>query len=140
MLPTYHPLLDPEFVAVGIHIPWKKRFLHQFYRDILCSVSLELANLPTNRGGMNLQRRSVAGDLFRGLLSVAHPNRDKNIPKEDPLLWEVVQTKVNEEGVIQDLKEWKILDSIIEVKHIPNRYLGRLVTLWKLCRIIPSNT
>ena len=130
ILPSYSPLLDVNFVCVGINLPWHQRFLHRFYRKVLWQVNPQLTQIPTNRGGMTLQPRRELIELLGGLQALKKRRQDSAIPKDDPLLFESLRRSPEIARAFDDLKAWKILADDVAVCQIPDRYLGRLITLW----------
>lgn len=130
ILPTYHPLLDVDWVVVGINLPWKQRLLHRFYRQILGRVSPQLAQIPTNRGGMTLRPRREPIEIMGALLSLSRHRRKLSAPLNDPLLLETLRKLPRVAQAIDELKEWKIVADNVSIDQVPDRYLARLISLW----------
>ena len=130
ILPSYNPLLDVNFICVGINLPWYQRFLHRFYRQVLWRVNPQLARIPTNRGGMTLQPRRELIELLGGLKAWMKSRQKSAIPKEDPVLFKTMRRIPKVARIVDDLKAWKIIADDVPVSQIPDRYLGRLITLW----------
>jgi len=130
ILPSYNPLLDVNFVRVGINLPWHQRLLHRFYRKVLWRLNPRLTRIPTNRGGMTLQPRRELVELLGGLKALIKRHQKPVIPINDPILFESLRRTPEVVRAIDDLKAWKILADNVAVNQIPDRYLGRLITLW----------
>ena len=130
ILPSYHPLLDVYWVYVGINLKWNQRFLHRFYRRVLGQVNLQLAKIPTNRGGMTLQPGRELIELLGGLKILEKSRQERVASKDDPLLFETLRQIPEVDQAVDDLKAWKIVVDDLSIAKIPDKYLGRLITLW----------
>ena len=130
ILPSYHPLLDVYWVYVGINLKWNQRFLHRFYRRILGQVNPQLAKIPTNRGGMTLQPGRELIELLGGLKILEKSRQERVASKDDPLLFETLRQIPEVDQAVDDLKAWKIVVDDLSIAKIPDKYLGRLITLW----------
>lgn len=140
ILTSYNPLLDANFVCVGINLPWHQRFLHRFYRQVLWPINPQLARIPTNRGGMTLQPRRELIELLGGLQAWMKSRQKSAIPKEDPALFETLRRIPEVARVVDDLKAWRVIADDVSVNQIPDRYLGRLITLWITVDLVRSGS
>ena len=133
---SYAPHLDPELVAIGVRLSFLNRFRHQFYRKILSKINPGIAKLSTNRGGMS----EIAGvrGLVRDVLGMARwkLSKDKGVPKENPQLYSSLRELTETKEALASLKDFNIIAKDITLKDINNAYLGRLITLFKVLKIV----
>lgn len=75
-------------------------------------------------------------ELFGGLQALWHVRTEPGAPKDDPRLFETLRRLPETLRAIDDLQAWGILKDDIETSRIPDRYLGRLVTLWVMLDLV----
>ncbi|MCK4394312.1 hypothetical protein KAX17_15535 [Candidatus Bipolaricaulota bacterium] len=131
MIRRYVPHLDPDLVAIGVHLPMQDRLRHGFYRKILSKVNPELANMPTTRNGMSVARG--AKGTVRDVLGIIHwqLSKARTSAKDSPQLYSCLRALPEIEGVLASMKNYDVINSDIRVNEIRDVHLGRLVTLFK---------
>lgn len=139
ILPTFNPLLDVQWVHVGINLPWSQRFLHRFYRRILSQLNPRLACIPTNRAGMTLQSGRELIELLNGLRMLGRNPQKSLVPKEDPRLFVTLRENPKVARAINELRAWGIIANDVRLDQIPDRYLARLISLWITLDLIQEN-
>lgn len=135
----YHPLLDWQIVILGINLPWRKRFFHNFYREIITSINPEVARLTTDRGGMTTSTEFIPflkelKNLQFYYLKKIKIKKSVKIPSTNPELYSKTRKTKEIKKIIKLLKTHEILHSDIDLNDINNRYLGRLLTLGKVLK------
>lgn len=137
MFPHYSPLLDVALVHYGINLPKHLRFGHQFYREIIAVLDTkqEIASLPTTRLGMTLLPKRIIPEVLTSVF-LNLQKRKVTISLNDPNLYSLLRKRLKRSNILKELVGIGLLNPKIAIDNIPNKNLGRLVSLWLFLRIL----
>ncbi|MGZ6679823.1 MAG: asparagine synthase-related protein [Solirubrobacteraceae bacterium] len=141
------PLLDPELVRVGYALPRTERFYNRFHRHTLTAVNPQVARLGTGEGGMSLSSEPVrqaldaasyTRDKLRRLAAktrehVGHAPLRQQRP-DHPDLVKTARASAAFGASVRRLRAHGVLSSAADEATLPDRYVGRILTLGLLAQ------
>lgn len=136
------PLLDPELVRLAFALPRAERFLNRFHRRVLTAACPQVARLASTEGGMSLSARpsheasdavAYGIDKLRRLAGKAAQrilSRPLRLEQPDhPDLIPAARSSAAFGASIRRLRAGGVLAADVDEAVIPDRYVGRLMTL-----------
>lgn len=141
-IPFYSVLLENKLVQIGTKIPKHERILHSFYRNLITPISTDVAKLPVNRlFGMSMSNKMVyiLKDLSQYIIwPIYNSLRRKRLQKSVFSIYDCVRELKRTRENLELLKSCNIINRELDVKNIPDLYLGRCYTIAELLRILDA--
>jgi len=136
-LKRYHPLLDRQVVVFGINMQKTSRFLYSYQKNIVTDINKDVARLETTKVGTSLssEKNYIVDDVKKLLMHKITQKlgkRSAQISNNNVNLIKLVKKMNKTNFYINILKEIDLINHSLSNKDIPERYLGRLITLGKL--------
>lgn len=133
----YSPLLDRQIVPFGINMDKRKRFLSASYRNIITTLNRNIARLKTSKADTSLYSElnyviKDMGRLFLYVIGAKLKKSHKQQREQNAAIFKLSRKMKETYSYIDSLKEIGMLDYQLSNDDIPDKYLGRLITLGKL--------
>jgi Asparagine synthase len=142
VLQCYAPYLEPETAAIGYHLPRSKRFFNRFHRETTTHYSPAAARVPTTAGGITVSSEfaAVSTDLLRyaqdklnrvgrKLTQRVTGRRSKVASPVHAGLSSAVREHILTRNAFEVLKDAGIIKLFLRFDHVPDEYLGRILSL-----------
>jgi Asparagine synthase len=151
LLPCHTPLLDPELVRLGYSLPRSSRFFNSFHRRHVTTAFPEVARIPTAEGGMSLSTQparqvidtvAYTGDKLRRATAkmreqaTGAPLRQQR--PDHPGLIPAARACPAFAAGLRKLRACGVLARGVDEHTVPDRYVGRLLTLGMLAERLPG--
>jgi len=133
----YSPLLDRQIVPFGINMDKRKRFLSASHRNIITALDRNIARLKTAKADtcLSSELNYVINDMikfFTYVISAKLKRARKQPQNQNGAIFRLSRRMKETHAYINSLKEIGMLDYQLSNDDIPDKYLGRLITLGKL--------
>jgi len=132
----YSPLLERKIVPYGINMNWKDRLLARNYRIIITQLNKPIAKIRTTKADTSIcaEYKYVIRDIFKIFSKLVNDRlrKRKKILNFDNRIFDLVRQSDKSNYYIKFLKKIGLLDNNLKSNDIPNRYLGRIITLGML--------
>jgi len=154
IVPYYVPLIEPDMVRTGFHLPRRVRFFNRFQRKLISRYYPALATVPTTENNASLSSNTLhqlkdlgrfARNRFTRLVKKAMQRavgktyfqmRNANHPDFLPTIMR--SSTVHE--LVGDLRDVGILTEDAEVGRIGPGHIGKVLTLGFLVRYLDRTT
>ena len=138
---TYAPLLERTLFILSMNLPKRKRLFYEFHREIITNNSKELAKIKTDNGiSLSLNPFYKYPDyfiifinnfkkLFRIIIQRLFNIRIFQDNPNNPELIKILQKNKNILGMMELLKEEKIIRNDVDFSSLDFYYFGNLLTV-----------
>ena len=132
----YSPLLERKIVPYGISMNWKDRLLARNYRKIITKLNKPIARIKTTKANTSIS--SEFGYIISDIIKICNKlifikiRRNKEILNFDDRIYAIAKQIVKNNHYIDCLKNIGLLDHDLKIVDIPNKYIGRIITLGML--------
>lgn len=136
----YGPLLERKIVPYGISMNWKDRLLARNYRKIITKLNKPIARIKTTKANTSIS--SEFGYIISDIIKICSKlifikiRRNKEVLKFDDRIYAIAKQIVKNNHYIDCLKNIGLLDHDLKIVDIPNKYIGRIITLGMLVEFI----
>ena len=136
----YSPLLERKIVPYGISMDWKDRLLARNYRKIITKLNKPIARIKTTRANTSIS--SEFGYIISDIIKICNYliffkiRRNKEMLNFDDRIYAIAKQIVKNNHYIDCLKNIGLLDHDLKIVDIPNKYIGRIITLGMLVEFI----
>lgn len=143
VLPSYAPMMEPEFVQFGFQLKRRERFFNTFHRKTISQVNPAISRIRTSEGGV-----SVSADKWEVGKDIQKYVRDKSIrlvkvierklfqtsytrqKADHPDLYERIRNSQFAKDAIELLKEENILHRRVRLHEIHDAHLSHFLSLF----------
>ena len=136
----YSPLLERKIVPYGISMHWKDRFLARNYRKIITKLNKPIARINTTKANTSVSSEFgyIINDIIKHFnqLILIKIRRNKKMLNFDDRIYAIAKQIVKNNKYIDCLKNIDLLDHNLKIVDIPNKYIGRIITLGMLVQLI----
>ena len=141
---AYSPLLERNLVSFGLALPRRDRFFNRFHRAQLSALNPRLAALRTSEGiSCSSRRRDILLDIPRYGLDKATRLVKQALRRltgrtyfqqnpTDPTLYDAARSRPETRAAVEQLIEHSVLADDTEMEQLPDRLLGRVLTVGTL--------
>ena len=136
----YSPLLERKIVPYGISMNWKNRLLARNYRKIITKLNKPIARIKTTKANTSIS--SEFGYIISDIIKICNKliyikiRRNKEMLNFDDRIYAIAKQIVKNNHYIDCLKNIGLLDHDLKIVDIPNKYIGRIITLGMLVEFI----
>ena len=136
----YSPLLERKIVPYGISMNWKERLLARNYRKIITKLKKPIARIKTTKANTSIS--SEFGYIISDIIKICNELGSNNLRKNkiklnfDNRIFAIAKQIVKNNHYIDCLKNIGLLDHDLKIVDIPNKYIGRIITLGMLVEFI----
>lgn len=134
----YCPLLERKIVPYGISMDWKDRLLIRDYRKIITKYNKSIAKIKTTRASTSASSEFVyiISDIIKtcNYLIFYKINENKKMLIFDDRIYTIAKKIVINNNYINCLKNINLLDHGLKMVDIPDKYMGRIITLGMLVK------
>ena len=136
----YNPLLERKIVPYGISMNWKDRLLARNYRRIITKLNKSIARIKTTKANTSIS--SEFEYMIRDVIKICNRlifiriRRKKEILNFDERIITIAKEILKNNHYIDCLKNIGLLDPDLKIADIPNKYIGRIITLGMLVEFI----
>ena len=135
----YSPLLERKIVPYGISMNWKDRLLARNYRRIITKLNKPIARIKTTKGNSSISSEFgyIISDIFKICNKVISLKiRRKQMLNSDDRIDAIAKQIVKNNHYIDCLKNIDLLNHDLKIVDIPDKYIGRIITLGMLVEFI----
>ncbi len=136
----YCPLLERKIVPYGISMDWKDRLLLRNYRKIITKFNKSIARIKTTRANTSISSEFgyIISDIIKtcNYLIFFKIRKNKGMVNFDHRIYTIAKQIVKNNHYIDCLKNIGLLDYDLKIADIPDKYMGRIITLGMLVKFI----
>ncbi|RNB80592.1 hypothetical protein EDM59_25030 [Brevibacillus nitrificans] len=142
VLPSYAPMVEPDFVQFGFHLKRRERFFNTFHRKTISKVNPRIAKIRTSEGGISVSsdKWEVGKDIQKyvwdkgtRLMKVIERRLFHGSYTRQPADHPEFSTRIRESRLAREavelLKEEKILHAKVQLQDIHDAHLSHFLSL-----------